>query len=86
MQNNPLLAMTGLPEFHSIRPEHVEPAVLATLDANRAELEELLSAADLGVLDFDAAVLPIEKLGDRLHRVWSPVHHLQSVANRAAKR
>ena len=81
MQNNPLLATAGLPEFHSIRPEHVEPAVLATLDANRAELEELLTAADQGVLDFDAAVLPIEKLGDRLHRVWSPVRHLQSVAN-----
>ncbi len=79
MQNNPLLAANGLPAFDRIRPEHVEHAVLATLDANRAELEQLLSAADQ--LGFDATVLPIERLSDRLHRVWSPVRHLQSVAN-----
>ncbi len=81
MQNNPLLAASGLPAFDRIRPEHVENAVLATLDANRAELEQLLAAADQLELGFDAAVLPIERLGDRLHRVWSPVRHLQSVAN-----
>ncbi|MBL8201408.1 MAG: M3 family metallopeptidase [Chromatiales bacterium] len=81
MQNNPLLAASGLPAFDRIRPEHVEDAVLATLDANRAELEQLLAAADQLELEFDAAVLPIERLSDRLHRVWSPVRHLQSVAN-----
>ena len=81
MQNNPLLAAHGLPAFDRIRPEHVEKAVLATLDANRAELERLLSDAEKLDLGFDAAVVPIERLGDRLHRVWSPVRHLQSVAN-----
>ncbi|MEO7387216.1 MAG: M3 family metallopeptidase, partial [Gammaproteobacteria bacterium] len=81
MQTNPLLAESGLPAFHQIRPEHVEQAVLATLDANRAELEQLLAAAEKPGLAFDAAVLPIERLSDRLHRVWSPVRHLQSVAN-----
>jgi len=79
MQDNPLLAAAGLPAFDRIRAEHVEHAVLATLDANRAELETLLAAA--GDLGFDAVVLPIERLGDKLHRVWSPVRHLQSVAN-----
>ncbi|MBN8280500.1 MAG: M3 family metallopeptidase [Gammaproteobacteria bacterium] len=81
MKSNPLLDAAGLPAFHEIRPEHVEDAVLATLDANRAELERLLTAAEGGQLRFDDAVLPIERLGDRLHRVWSPVRHLQSVAN-----
>ena len=81
MQNNPLLATDGLPAFPHIRPEHVEHAVLATLDANRAELERLLAAAEQGELEFDATVLPIELLGDRLHRVWAPVQHLQAVAN-----
>lgn len=81
MQNNPLLTASGLPAFDLIRPEHVEDAVLATLDANRAELEQLLLIADQVDLGFDAAVLPIERLSDRLHRVWSPVRHLQSVAN-----
>ena len=81
MNSNPLLDAGGLPAFHAIRPEHVADAVQATLDANRAELERLLAAAEGGDLRFDDAVLPIERLGDRLHRVWSPVRHLQSVAN-----
>ena len=81
MQNNPLLADHGLPAFQHIRPEHVEQAVLTTIDANRAELDRLLAAAEQGELEFDATVLPIERLGDRLHRVWAPVQHLQGVAN-----
>jgi oligopeptidase A len=81
MSSNPLLDAGGLPAFNRILPEHVEDAVLSILEANRAELERLLAAAENRELDFNAAVLPIERLGDRLHRVWSPVRHLQSVAN-----
>jgi len=81
MHDNPLLATSGLPAFDRILPEHVEHAVLTTLEANRVELEQLLAAAELTDLEFDAAVLPIERLSERLHRVWSPVAHLQSVAN-----
>jgi len=81
MSENPLLATDGLPEFQRIRPEHVEKAVLATLDANRAELDRLLAGTEGRDLDFDATVLPVEMLSDRLHRVWSPVQHLQAVAN-----
>ncbi len=81
MSTNPLLETGGLPAFHRIRPEHVEEAVTATLAANRAELERLLAEAEAGSPGFDDAVLPIERLSDRLHRVWSPVRHLQSVDN-----
>jgi oligopeptidase A len=72
---------SALPAFGRIRAEHVEPAVLDTLEANRADLERLLIAAEAGVLAFDDAVLPIERLGERLHWVWSPVRHLQAVSN-----
>jgi oligopeptidase A len=78
---NPLLEGTGLPTFHAIRPEHVEAAVLEVLDSNRARLEEILAAAEAGEPSFEDSVLAIEELGDRLHRVWSPVRHLQGVAN-----
>ncbi|MEZ5564229.1 MAG: M3 family metallopeptidase [Gammaproteobacteria bacterium] len=81
MAENPLLTPGGLPEFHLIRAEHVEQAVLTTLETNRAELDQLLAAEESQELDFDATVLPMESLSDRLHRVWSPVQHLQSVAN-----
>jgi oligopeptidase A len=75
------LQETGLPAFAHIRPEHIEPAVLETIEASRAELEQLIETASQSGPDFDAVILPLEALGDRLHRVWSPVRHLQSVAN-----
>lgn len=81
MNQNPLLQPTGLPAFASIRPEHVEPAVREVLDRNRAALTELLAGAAAGPPDFARTVPQIEALGDRLHRVWSPVRHLHSVAN-----
>ena len=81
MNNNPLLQETGLPAFAHILAEHVEPAVLETIEASQAELEKLIEAASQSDPDFEAVVLPLEALGDRLHRVWSPVRHLQSVAN-----
>ncbi len=76
---NPLLQTQGLPQFSQIRPEHVEAALDETLAKSRQELELLLEA-DM-VPDFDNTILPLEDLHERLHRVWSPVSHLQMVAN-----
>jgi oligopeptidase A len=81
LNNNPLLQATGLPAFAHILPEHVEPAVLETIESSRAELEQLIETASQSAADFEALILPLEALGDRLHRVWAPVRHLQSVAN-----
>lgn len=80
METNPLLAAGRLPEFSTIRPEHVEPALSRTLAANRARLETLL-AESADDVDFATAILPIEELGDRLSRVWGPVSHLHGVLN-----
>jgi oligopeptidase A len=81
LNNNPLLQATGLPAFAHIRPEHIESAVLETIAASRAELEGLIETASRSEPDFEALILPLEALGERLHRVWAPVRHLQSVAN-----
>ena len=70
-----------LPPFAAIRPEHVEPALQATLAANRAELARILERAQQGTPSFERDILPLEELGDRLHRIWSPVSHLHAVAN-----
>lgn len=78
---NPLLGQDGLPPFSAIRAAHVQPAVEHTIAASRAELERLLDAAADNGRDFDTAVPPIEALGEHLHAVWSPVRHLQGVAN-----
>ncbi len=78
---NPLLETTGLPHFSQIQPRHVEAALDEVLQHNRAELERLLADQDSGTPDFDSAILPLEELHERLHRVWSPVSHLQMVVN-----
>ncbi len=80
---NPLLntAPGALPPFAAIRPEHVEPAVLAMLSENRADLERILAQFRGKTVSFDEVVPPLELLSERLHRVWSPVSHLHAVAN-----
>ncbi len=85
---NPLLdtAPDALPAFAAIRPEHVGPALEATLTGNRAELARLLEETRGAKPGFDLVIPRLEALGDRLHRVWSPVSHLHAVANTPALR
>jgi oligopeptidase A len=81
---NPLLEMTGLPPFHAIRPEHVEPAIDSVLAENRAAVARLLDeVSDPG---WDNLVAPLEALDDRLNRIWSPVSHMNAVVNAPALR
>ena len=76
--DNPLLHDAPLPSFHAIRAEHVEPAIRQVLDENRRRLQELL---DSGATGWDGIVVPIERMQHRLARAWSPVGHLNGVAN-----
>ncbi len=82
MDNNPLLDDSSLPRFSRVRPEHVEPALTATLAAAREELARL-AAADQVSFDW---VVALERIKDRVHRVFSPVSHLNSVVSSPALR
>ena len=81
---NPLLISEGLPSFESIEPAHVEEAINSVLKANRADLERLLDSESAP--SWDRIVVPLEEMEDRLNRVWSPVRHLNAVANSKALR
>ena len=74
---NPLLAETSLPHFAAIQPEHVQPAVAATLSDYRARIDAML--ADPAARTFANTMLPQEALEQRLEQVWSPVSHLHAV-------
>jgi len=76
---NPLLAMSGLPPFQHIKPEHVEPAVEAIIKVNRELLETLLK--DNEHYTWENLIEPLEDADDRLGRMWSPVSHMNSVVN-----
>jgi oligopeptidase A len=88
IMSNPLLegGPEGLPHFPAVRPEHVEPALQGTLDANRATVAAVLARAQAGAPDFQSVVVPLENCSDQLQRVWAPVSHLNAVANTPALR
>ena len=75
---NPLLSDQLLPRFDEIRPEHVEPAIRTLLEESRARVARLAADEAPG---FARLVEPLEDLQHRLSRTWSPVSHLNAVAN-----
>ncbi len=76
---NPLLDLSGPPRFSAIRPEHVTPALDAVLAEADALRESLLHAGP--PYTWDRLVQPLEDVNERVHRVWAPVSHLNSVCN-----
>ncbi len=78
--NNPLLESGPRPAFDRIKAEHARPAVERVLAENRAALAALAVQADP---TFATLIVPVEELGHRLARVWSPISHLNGVANSA---
>lgn len=88
LADNPLLkdSQVGafeLPRFSAIKPAHVEPAIRYLLEAYKQTVETVVAQ---GQYDWDHLVMPLEAVGDRLERAWSPVSHLNGVANTAALR
>ncbi|MBT8092631.1 MAG: M3 family metallopeptidase [Gammaproteobacteria bacterium] len=75
--SNPLLDTSGLPRFGEIAPKHVLPAIQHVIAEQRAELDRLLEID--GEPGVDTLVAPVERMDHELHRIWSPVNHLQSV-------
>jgi oligopeptidase A len=80
---NPLLEERELPRYDAVRPEHVEPAMRALL----AELHAEFDRAEAAIAPrWQAAVEPLERIGDRLGRTWGVVGHLLHVKNNEALR
>lgn len=77
--SNPLLDTVGLPAFHAIKPRHIEPAIDQVLNDHREALARL---AEPGLQHtWSSLVEPMEDMQHRLDCVWSPVSHLNAVAN-----
>jgi oligopeptidase A len=81
--NNPLLQIESLPAFEQIEAAHARPALEQVLAESRARLAELTAQPSPS---FASLVLPMEELSYRLNRVWSPIGHLNAVANSPAMR
>lgn len=81
---NPLLENHELPPFSKITADHVRPAVERILADSRAAIAALIRPGR--TYTWDNLVEPLEDLDDRLNRAWSPVGHLNAVANSDALR
>jgi oligopeptidase A len=75
--DNPLLQGAGLPPFDRIRPEHVQPAIHALLDENRALLARLIQPQTPAT--WEDFVAPLEAGMERLGWAWGIVGHLHAV-------
>jgi oligopeptidase A len=75
---NPLLELESLPAFGRIEASHARPALEKVLAENRARLAALTAQPHP---TFTSLIMPVEELSYRLSRVWSPIGHLNAVAN-----
>jgi len=83
---NPLLLKNPIEKIDQIKPEHVQPAISQVIQENQAEIETLVKNIDQSnpeqtKISWQNFMLPLEKLEDRIGKVWSPVSHLNSVCN-----
>ena len=78
VQTNPLLTFTDLPPFSAIEPEQIKPAVEHAIATARAAVEKVVAATDVS---WHSLITQLEQDSDRLSKLWSPVSHLNSVAN-----
>lgn len=69
---------SALPVFSKVDPKNVEKDITAILDQNRAQLQDILKDKDN--ISWDTLMLPLEEMNDKLHRYWSPISHLNAVA------
>ena len=77
--SNPLLEHHTLPPFSGIRCADIEPAVRQLIAHNKLAIEKILTANSR--YSWDNLWQPIEQMEDELAQAWSPVSHLNSVAN-----
>ena len=81
--SNPLLEPGNLPAFSKISPEIIEPAIKQLIDQNRSAVAKLVQLTES---NWDNLIKPLELMGDRLDKAWSPVRHLNSVKSSPALR
>jgi oligopeptidase A len=73
------LAIRQLPVFSAIKPENIVTELNAILARNRREIEALTQQGES--VTWENFIVPLEEIGDRLNRFFSPIGHLHGVAD-----
>lgn len=78
LKNNPLLQFGTLPDYPSIKPEDIEPAIKFLMEASRAKIEELCKQPKPTWANF---YQPLEEIYANRYYSFSIVSELNSLAN-----
>tara|TARA_B100001094_G_C18196322_1_gene811511 strand:+ start:19275 stop:21338 length:2064 start_codon:yes stop_codon:yes gene_type:complete len=76
--SNPLLESAEFPCFSKINPEHVKSAIEQRIKECRQVIAQIVKEQDV---TWDKCIRPLEIRNNALQESWSPVSHLNSVAN-----
>ena len=79
MNKNPLLSITDLINFPSIKPEHVVPGMKSLIEEAQNTLNVVTQ--DSTPATWDDVITPLEKKTLALSRAWGAVSHLMSVCD-----
>ena len=81
---NPFLVRDKLPDFHSIKPKHVIPAINKVINENFKVISGIESMSESpNWMNF---VVPLEICSERLDRVWSYINHINAVKSSTSYR
>ncbi|TNF33870.1 MAG: M3 family peptidase [Gammaproteobacteria bacterium] len=67
-----------LPDFKSFSAKNAQLRIESILADNRKQFEKLLKQKSF---TWNNLIVPIEEMGDKLDKAWSPLRHLNSVMN-----
>ena len=76
--SNPLLELSEFPQFSAIRPEHVKSAIEQRIQDCYQVIERIVQESEV---TWEKCIQPLEVKNNLLMQSWSPVSHLNSVAN-----
>ncbi|HWU97924.1 MAG TPA: M3 family metallopeptidase [Oxalicibacterium sp.] len=76
---NPLLDFSDLPQFASIKPDHIGPGIDSLLEQCRDVVKEL--EAQTAQVTWENFVAPLEDATEKLGRAWGVVGHLNAVVD-----
>ena len=78
---NPLLHLDTLPPFSKINASDMQSAVSTIINDSRQLINQLVDDLEGQAVSWENFILPMEHIGDRLDRAWSPISHINSVIN-----
>ncbi len=76
---NPILNRNSLPLFEQIKVKHISAALNKVLTENRLLIKKIESTKINP--NWENFVIPLQKINEKLSRVWSQINHLNSVMN-----